>query len=242
MTSTALITGSSGGIGKAIAIKLAPSYKTLFLHYCSSKDQAVELAEELTRTTGTACIPVYADLSSSTGIEELISQTGRSIDALILNSGSSHYGLFQDMKEDEFHKMLALNLTSPMLLTKQFIPYMLSQKRGTVIAISSVWGENGASCEAVYSAAKGGMNTFIRSIAKELGPNGIRANAVAPGAVDTAMMLDFTEEDITELKDSIPAGRLGRPEEIADAVHFLSGESSSYINGHILAVNGAWYT
>jgi 3-oxoacyl-[acyl-carrier protein] reductase len=135
-----------------------------------------------------------------------------------------------------------LNLTAPIEIVKSVIPHMISQRNGAIVAVTSIWGESGASCESVYSAAKGGMNTFIKAIAKELGPNGIRANAVAPGAVDTGMLQDFTEDEIKDLIDQIPSGRLARPEEIAGAVNFLLGSGSSYINGHILSVNGAWRT
>jgi 3-oxoacyl-[acyl-carrier protein] reductase len=236
-----LITGASGGIGRAVAEKLAGHYGMMFLHYHSNKSEAESIAAELS-AAGIKCRAVCADLSSAGGVDELLRQTGTSIGAVVLNSGSSHYGLLQDMSQEEIQKVITVNLTSPIEIIKNVIPYMISQKDGAIVAVTSIWGETGASCESVYSAAKGGMNSFIKAIAKELGPNGIRANAIAPGAVDTNMLQEFTEDELSGIIEQIPLGRLARPEEIAEAVSFLLGSSSSYVNGHILSVNGAWHT
>ncbi|MFC0188830.1 elongation factor P 5-aminopentanone reductase [Fictibacillus aquaticus] len=241
MKPSVLITGASGGIGRAVAKEISGSYSKMFLHYYSKKNETEILADELSNS-GISCKAVYADLSAEGGAEQLLSQTGTKLSSVVLISGSTHYGLLQDMSQNELQKVITLNLTAPIEIVKSVIPHMISQRNGAIVAVTSIWGESGASCESVYSAAKGGMNTFIKAIAKELGPNGIRANAVAPGAVDTGMLQDFTEDEIKDLIDQIPSGRLARPEEIAGAVNFLLGSGSSYINGHILSVNGAWRT
>jgi 3-oxoacyl-[acyl-carrier protein] reductase len=147
-----------------------------------------------------------------------------------------------DIKDAEIRQMVQLQITSPYMLSKELIPEMVRKKSGSIIVISSIWGEIGASCEVLYSMVKGGQNTFVKALAKELAPSGIRVNAIAPGAVATDMLQAFSEEDLADLKDEIPLGRIGKPEEIGEAVLFLSSNRASYITGQVLSVNGGWHT
>ena len=238
MKKTALITGASGGIGKAIAKKLAGEGYKLYLHYHKNEENILTLIKELQAD----CMMVKADLSIADGPGLLVKQLADPIDLLVLNSGKSFFGLMTDMKNEEIQQMVQLQITSPYMISKELIPSMVSRKSGNIVVISSIWGEIGASCEVLYSMVKGGQNTFVKALAKELAPSGIRVNAIAPGAVATDMLQSFSEEDLADLEDEIPLGRIGKPEEIADAVLFLSSNHASYITGQVLSVNGGWHT
>jgi 3-oxoacyl-[acyl-carrier protein] reductase len=135
-----------------------------------------------------------------------------------------------------------INLKGMFLCTQRFAPHMISQKYGRIINVSSVWGITGASCEVMYSTAKGGVNAFTKSLAKELAPSGVTVNAVAPGAVDTDMMKHLDTSERSALEEDIPAGRLGTPDEIASLVYFLALPESSYITGQVISPNGGWQT
>ena len=137
--------------------------------------------------------------------------------------------------------MVQLQITSPFLLTKYLLPSMIRKKAGDIIVITSVWGFMGASCEVLYSMVKGGLNTFVKALAKEVAPSGIRVNGIAPGIIDTKMNSHLTEEEREALRQEIPMGRFGKPSEVADLVEFLLSERATYINGEIISINGAWY-
>ncbi len=184
---------------------------------------------------------IQADLSHPSGVDVLMSSIFHPIDVLIHNSGMSAYGLMTDMTNEQVEQMVQLHVTSPFLLTKRLLPSMIQQRRGQIVVISSIWGLTGASCEVLYSMVKGAQNTFVKALAKEVAPSGIRVNAIAPGAIDTPMLHEFTEEEIQALIDDIPLGRVGKPEDVAKAVSFLISDHASYITGQILSVNGGWY-
>jgi len=133
-------------------------------------------------------------------------------------------------------------LKGAFLTTQQFMKPMIRQKYGRIINVSSIWGISGASCEVVYSTAKGGINAFTKALAKELAPSGVTVNAVAPGAVDTQMMAGFDTSEKTAIENEIPVGRFGQPHEIASLVYFLALPESGYITGQIISPNGGWYT
>ncbi len=227
----ALITGASSKIGQQIALKLSNEFH-IYVHYNKRK----EMVERLPNTS-----MVQADLSAPDGVRQLLEQIHHPIDIIIHNSGNSFYGLMTDMTDADVEKMIQLNVTSPFLLTKKLLSAMIAKKSGSIVVISSIWGSVGASCEVLYSMVKGGQNTFVKALAKELAPCNIRVNAIAAGAVDSGMMDVFTEEERKNVCEEIPLGRLAKPEEIADAVFFLISDKSSYITGHILSVNGGWY-
>ncbi|MGG1345923.1 EF-P-5 aminopentanone reductase [Bacillus subtilis] len=241
MNKTALITGASGGIGKSISETLAARGYNLLLHYNTNQNAAAELAEKLSEMFGVNAEILQADLSAQDGADKLTSSIVQPIDAIVLNSGRSHFGLITDVDNATVQEMVQLHVASPYMLARNLLPGMIRNKSGAIVAVSSIWGETGASCEVLYSMAKGAQHSFVKGLAKELAPSGIRVNAVAPGAVDTNMMNQFTPSEKEEIADEIPIGRLARPQEIADATAFLLSEKASYITGQILSVNGGWH-
>ncbi|MDN4523388.1 elongation factor P 5-aminopentanone reductase [Fictibacillus fluitans] len=242
MSKWVLVTGASGGIGSSISRVLAAAGCSLILHYNQGEEQAKQLQKEFIDKYETEVLLIQADLSLREGTKKLLSSLFVPVDAVIHNSASSYYGLLTDMGEETMEKMIQLNLTSPIMITRHLLPQMVRRGKGNIIAVSSVWGSAGASCEVLYSTLKGGLNTFVKALAKEAAPSGIRVNGIAPGAVETRMMSGFSAQELQELNDEIPAGRLGKPEEIAEIAMFLLSDKSSYINGHVITASGGWHT
>ncbi|EIJ81429.1 3-oxoacyl-[acyl-carrier-protein] reductase [Bacillus methanolicus PB1] len=240
MKKYALITGASGGIGRAIACKLAEEGYSLYLHYNRNKQSIIELLQELEGFQG-EYIPIQADLSRPDGYRK-IAENIFMIDAIIHNSGISQYGMLIDLDEKEAQELIQIHLTAPLLLTKELLPKMTAKKHGNIIVISSIWGQTGASCEVVYSTVKGAQISFVKALSKEVALSGIRVNAIAPGAIETAMLNNFSEEDLQAMKVDIPLGRFGTPKDVANSVSFLLSDKASYITGQVLSVNGGWYT
>ncbi|RSL33226.1 SDR family oxidoreductase [Salibacterium salarium] len=234
-----LITGASGAIGGAIALSLAKEGNSLFLHYNRSEQKVVELKAQC-EALGVKADIIQSDLSKRDGVECLLGQLHSPIETLVYNCGTQNYGFYQDNTDDELYELAHIHLLNAMRLTKKLVKPMISQKNGQIVMISSIWGERGAALEVAYSAMKGGLNTFVKALAKETAPSNIRVNAVAPGVIETPMMEDFSEDVRVRLHEDIPAGRLGTADEVADAVTFLISEKARYINGHILDINGGW--
>jgi 3-oxoacyl-[acyl-carrier protein] reductase len=235
-----LITGASGGIGQAIASKLAAQGYNLYLHY-HQNDQAISSLLEGIRPYGGEYIPMQTDLASRNGYKQLSAEIF-SLDAIIHCGGTSHYGLYTDLTEEDAVSLMNLHVYSPLMLTKELLPKFLKQGAGNIIFITSIWGQTGAACEVAYSTVKGAQIALVKALSKEVALNGVRVNGIAPGAIKTPMMSGFSEEDITIIENDIPMGRMGRPEEIAGTTAFLLSDEASYITGQILAINGGWYT
>ncbi|KMJ59324.1 3-ketoacyl-ACP reductase [Bacillus sp. LL01] len=237
MSKTALIIGASGDIGKEISRKLLTEGYTTYLHYNRDKQTIYELMEEYGAEKIT---PIQADLTGENGVHSLKESVFTSIDTIVYNAGVTYYGLMTDIDDQTKKEMVQLNITSLYSTVQTFLPEMLRRRDGNVVVISSIWGEIGASCEVLYSMTKGAQISFVKALAKEVALNGVRVNAIAPGAVSTKMLENFTPEEIKEMSAEIPMGRLALPHEIADSVSFLISEKASYITGQVLAVNGGW--
>ncbi|WP_209122324.1 elongation factor P 5-aminopentanone reductase [Alkalihalobacillus sp. BA299] len=240
MNQTCLITGASGDIGAAIAEKMAARGFSLYLHYYKNEQNIQKVAHNC-KAYGVDVHLIQADLSQKASATRLVKQLHEPIDVIIHNSGSTYYGLLTDMKDEEIEKSIQLHLASPIQITKALLPSMIKKQSGNIMVISSIWGLTGASCEVVYSAVKGGLNSFVKALAKEVGLSNVRVNGVAPGAIETNMLSQFNKEEIHMLKEEIPMGRLGKSVEVANVVSFLTSNEASYINGQIISVNGAWY-
>jgi len=238
----ALITGASRGIGRAIAIEFARQGASVIINYSSDYEGAKETLEEVKKLNGYGII-IKGDISSfekcNVIVEETLKVMGK-IDILVNNAGISYIGLFMDATEEEIQKIISTNLLGAMYLTKHVLKDMISRKNGNIINISSMWGEVGASCEVLYSTAKGGLNLFTKALAKEIAPSNIRVNCIAPGVIDTKMNSFLGEEEKKSLEEEIPLGRFGKPSEIGKLAVFLCSEDSSYITGQIIRADGGF--
>ena len=238
---TVLVTGASRGIGKAIAVKFAKKGYNVAISCVRRKERLLQTQKEI-EGFQVSCLAYMGDMGDMACCQELFSRIKTSfggVDVLVNNAGISYIGLLQDMSSQDWERILRVNLTSVFNCCKLAIPYMVRQKQGKIINISSVWGVTGASCEAAYSATKGGINALTKALAKELAPSGIQVNAVACGAIDTEMNQWMQSEDLIALTDEIPAGRLGRAEEVADLVYHL-GYKNSYLTGQVIGLDGGW--
>lgn len=240
-TKTAIITGASRGIGRALAIRLAKAGYHLAICAHTNQDALSEVCHQVTEL-GQHCIPYIGDMGNPANVQDFFQQIQQeypTIDVLVNNAGISHVGLLQDMTDSQWDHILRTNLSSVFYCCRQVIPAMLSQKAGHIINISSVWGNVGASTEVAYSATKGGVNALTRSLAKELAPSHIRVNAIACGYIDTDMNGHLNAEEKQMLCDEIPAGRAGTPQEAAQLALTLL-ESPDYLTGQIITMDGGW--
>lgn len=237
----AIITGAAKGIGKAIALKFAKEGYNIAITTLKSIDELNETKKEIINM-GLSCYAKKCDVSDFKELEEFfyeLSKEYTKIDVLVNNAGISHIGLLQDMSINEWDKLLNTNLSSIFYTSKLAIPFMLKQGYGSIINISSIWGNVGASMEVAYSSSKGGMNTFTKALAKELAPSNIQVNAIAAGLIDTDMNSFLDKEDKKILLDEIPSGRMGKCEEVAELA-FTLAKKDSYITGQVIGIDGAW--
>lgn len=235
---TALITGASRGIGKEIAKAFASNGYDLIITCKDSKDALFSLMNELVDKYHITVKSFVGDISKPETAQKLFNDIDH-LDVLINNAGVSHIGLLSDMTFDEINNVTATNLCSAFYLSKLAIPIMLKEKSGKIVNISSIWGDRGASMEVIYSATKGGINTFTKALAKELAPSNIQVNAVACGLIDTDMNSHFSDDEINSIIEEIPADRIGRPEEVASLVLQICTENS-YLTGQIIGLDGGW--
>ena len=238
--STVLITGASRGIGAACARVFAGAGYNVAINYNNSAEKAHILADELCEF-GVDTICVKADVSDSAQVYTMFAQVREALgepDVLVNNAGISDSGLLTDMSDDEWDRLLSTNLSSVFYCCREALPSMIRAHSGVIINIASMWGEVGASCEAAYSAAKAGVIGLTKALAKEVGPSGVRVNAVSPGVVMTDMMAEYSEYDINVLKEETPLETLGAPEDIAEAVLYLASDKARFITGQVLSVNG----
>lgn len=238
---TAIITGASRGIGRALAIRLAETDYDLAICAHTNTTALNDVQNQIHRLGG-QCITYTGDMGNSSQVQDFfarIFQQYPRIDVLVNNAGISHVGLLQDMSDMEWNRILQTNLSSVFYCCRQVIPIMLSKKAGHIINISSVWGITGASMETAYSATKGGVNSFTRALAKELAPSHIRVNSIACGFIDTEMNHHLNKDEKQQLCNEIPAGRAGTPEDAAGMVLSIL-ESPDYLTGQVISLDGGW--
>ena len=231
---TILITGGSRGIGEAIVRLASSKYKVAFT-YNTNDARAKALANEV----GAHCYP--CDVSSSTSVEKMIANVVDdlgTIDLLVNNAGIAEDKLFQDITDEDWKRMMGVNLDGTFYVTRAVVPMMISKGAGHIVNVASMWGTDGASMETHYSASKAGVIGLTKALAKELAPSHITVNAVAPGAIDTDMMKVYSKDELDAFIGEIPMGRLGTPKEVAEAVMFLL--SADYITGEVLSIRGGY--
>lgn len=241
MKRTVVITGASRGIGKEAALRFAKEDWNVVINASKSQDALNEVQDEIL-SYGVDGLAMIGDVQDSGFIHELMTKTLErfgSIDVLVNNAGISYVGLLSDMSVEEWNRILNTNLSSVFYGCKEVIPSMVSNKSGKIINVSSVWGEVGASCEVAYSATKGGIISLTRALAKELAPSNIQVNAVSFGAIDTSMNSCFSKEELEELADEIPVGRLGSSKEAGDFIYQIA-TMNPYVTGQVFRMDGAW--
>lgn len=236
----AVITGGSRGIGSAIAVQFAKAGAAVVINYNKNDEAADETINQL-KEIGVYAVSMKGDISDYNFTKELmdftISKFGR-IDILVNNAGISKVGLFIDADENDWDSIINTNLKGTFNCCHNVAKHMLDKKSGCIINISSMWGNVGASCEVIYSASKGGINSFTKALAKELAPSNIRVNAIAPGVIDTEMNRWLSEEEKKELTDDIPMMKFGKADDVAKLALFLASDDSNYITGKIITIDG----
>lgn len=240
MKRTALVTGASGAIGRAIALAFARRGYGVAVHYHTRREEALSTVEAI-RAQGGWAEAFGADLTQEEQVEELFRQAEGvfgPLGVLVNNAGVAWQGLLTDMSLAAWRRVLDGDLTSAFLCCRRALPGMIREKAGCIVNISSMWGQQGASCEAAYSAAKAGLIGLTKALAQEEGPSGVRVNCVAPGVIDTPMNGHLSPADLEALREETPLMAIGTPEDVAEAVVFLA--ESPFITGQVLGVNGGF--
>ncbi len=237
---TALVTGAGKGIGRAIALRMAIEGANVVINYSGSEDAAADCATECEKA-GVRTLRIKADVSDAAQVEEMFARAVEefgTVDILVNNAGITRDKIILRMKEEDFDSVLDINLKGSYNCMKAASKIMLKQRNGRIISISSIVGLRGNVGQVNYSASKAGIIGMTKSLARELASKGINVNAVAPGFIETDMTKALPESEKEKLLAVIPAGRMGKPEDIAGAVLFLAGPDSSYVTGQVLTVDG----
>lgn len=237
---TVIVTGGSRGIGAAIVVELAKNNYNVVLNYNNSEEKAKKIQKEL-KEQGINIEIFKADVSKREDVKKLVNFTiekYNNIDILINNAGIDQIKPFMDITNEDWNKIIQTNLNSVFYCSQEVLRNMIHNKKGCIINISSIWGITGASCEVAYSVSKAGIDGMTKALAKEMGLSNIRVNSIAPGIVDTDMNKELSFEELQELKNEIPLGRVAAPEEIVKSVKWLIDDE--YVTGQIISVNGGW--
>ena len=240
MAKVVFITGATRGIGKQIAIEFAKDGYDIAFNYRKENEDLENIKKQI-KELNVRCLPVKGDVSifddTANMVNQIINEFGK-IDVLVNNAGITKDALLMRMKKEDFEDVINVNLVGTFNVTKNVIPYMIKQKSGRIINISSVVGVSGNAGQTNYSASKAGIIGFTKSLAKEVASRNILVNAVAPGFIETQMTDVLKQEVKEEIAKNIPLRRMGMPEDVANVVKFLAGEQSSYITGQIINVDG----
>lgn len=241
---TVLITGASRGIGAECARTFAKNGYNVAINYFRSEKNALDLKAEINDGGGVAEI-FKADVSDEKQVEEMISAVVKrfgKVNVLVANAGVSKSGVFSDMTQSDYDKIFDTNVRGVFNVVKGVLPHMYERESGSIVTISSIWGQTGGSCEVLYSMSKAAIIGMTKALAKEVAPMHIRVNSVSPGAIDTDMLSGMTDEEKEDFIMQTPLNRLGEPKDVADAVLFLADDDkSSFITGHVLSVNGGYF-
>lgn len=237
---TVIVTGGSRGIGAAIVKKLAKNNYNVVLNYNNSQESARKIQEVLKQEN--IHVEIFkADVSKREEVKELVDFTLKqfgNIDVLINNAGIDQIKPFTDITDEDWNRMIQINLNSVFYCTQEVLPTMINNKDGCIINISSIWGITGGSCEVHYSVTKAGIDGMTKALAKELGPSNIRVNSIAPGIINTEINKNFSEDELKEIEKEIPLGKIGKTEDIAKCVMWLIEDN--YTTGQIISPNGGW--
>ena len=239
---TVLITGGAGGIGSAAALAFANEGLNVVINYHSSKDEALLLQEKII-SMGQKALAIRADVSDRAEVEQMFSQIKNhfgGVDVLINNAGIAQQKMFCDITQDDFDTMFGIIVKGAFNCSQLALPFMVHNKYGKIINISSMWGVTGASCEVHYSAAKAALIGLTKALARELAPSHINVNCIAPGVIDTNMNASLGQETLELLKEESPMGRFGTPDEVASLMTFLASDKSDFITGQVIGVDGAY--
>lgn len=228
-----VITGGSRGIGAATVRKFAANGDQVYFLY----EKSTELARQLEQETG--AVGIQCDISQEDAVNQAFQQIG-SLDVLVNNAGIVDYNPINWVSAETFRRVMDVNVTGIFLCCKAALSGMLQQQKGAVVNVSSIWGRVGSSCEVAYSTSKAAVIGMTKALAKELGPSGIRVNAVAPGVIQTDMVKNVAPEVMEELRQETPLEQLGKPEQVADAIWYLASEQASFVTGTLLDVSGGF--
>ena len=240
MNKVVIVTGASRGIGRNIATTLAKKGYIVIANYNKSENKAIELQQNLEKEN--IKIDIFkADVSNRDEVKKLVQfaiNKYKKIDCVINNAGIDQVKMFLDITDADWNNMISNNLNSVFYICQEVLPYMIHEKNGVIINISSIWGVTGASCESHYAVSKAGVDALTKSLAKEMGPSNIRINSIAPGFIDTEMNNNLNEEEKKEIKEEIPLQKIGKVEDVSRTVEWIIEDE--YITGQVISVNGGW--
>ena len=238
--SCAVVTGASGGIGKAIALALSEKGFNVVLGYNSSENEIVKILGEI-NARGSNAIAVKCDVREKSQTDSLIEKAidafGK-VDILVNNAGVAQQKLFTDITKDDYDRMFDVNVRGTFNCCQSVLRDMINRKSGCIVNVSSMWGITGASCEVHYSASKAAVIGLTKALAKEVGLSGIRVNCIAPGMIDTKMNSSLSKDDVEAIRQETPLDRIGKPSDVAGVVCFLASDEASFITGQVLSVDG----
>lgn len=235
-----LVTGASRGIGREIAYTLAKEGNTVIANYNKSKNMAESL-KKIAKNENLNIDIYKADVSNREEVKEMINyilNKYKRIDVLVNNAGIDQEKMFQDITDDDWNEVIKINLYSVFCVTQEVVTNMISNKNGSIINISSIYGLTGGSYAVAYSATKAGIDGITKSLAKELGPSNIKVNSIAPGCINTDMNSNLSDDDWNEIKSITPLGKIGQPSDIAKCVKWLVDDS--FTTGQVIAIDGGW--